>query len=400
MSEPAASAPATESRLPVWVGWAGLVLLIAAVLAGLGLIGGRALPDRLGPPVEEIAVERTVFREDVIELRVRNTGPDPVTIAQVFVNDAFVDVTGGEDEIGRMGAATLELNYPWREGQPYLVSMLTSSGLVIEHEIPLAVPTPEPDGPFFGLMALLGLYVGVIPVLLGMLFLPLARRAGPNALRVLLAVTVGLLVFLAVDGTNEGLELGAESGGAFGGGELVLLGAGLAFLALTALDRWLRARRARAADTGASGVRLAAMIAFGIGLHNLGEGLAIGSAYAVGELALGAFLILGFAIHNTTEGVAIVAPLVRERTRLPLLLALGLLAGAPAIVGAVVGASVNNAEVSALLLGIGVGAIAQVIVQILPALRAEGHERADATAIAGVIGGILVMYLTGLLVTA
>ncbi|MFC9998760.1 ZIP family metal transporter [Nocardia sp. NPDC127526] len=400
MSEPTASAPAAESRLPVWVGWAGLVLLIAAVLAGLGLIGGRALPDRLGPPVEEIAVERTVFRDDVIELRVRNTGPDPVTIAQVFVNDAFVDVTGGEDAIGRMGAATLELNYPWREGQPYLVSMLTSSGLVIEHEIPLAVPTPEPDGSFFGLMALLGLYVGVIPVLLGMLFLPLARRAGGNALRVLLAVTVGLLVFLAVDGTNEGLELGAESGGAFGGGELVLLGAGLAFLALTALDRWLRARRARAAGTGASGVRLAAMIAFGIGLHNLGEGLAIGSAYAVGELALGAFLILGFAIHNTTEGVAIVAPLVRERIRLPLLLALGLLAGAPAIVGAVVGASINNAEVSALLLGIGVGAIVQVIVQILPALRAEGHERADAPAIAGVIGGILIMYLTGLLVTA
>ncbi|WP_245721540.1 ZIP family metal transporter [Nocardia crassostreae] len=278
--------------------------------------------------------------------------------------------------------------------------MLTSTGLIVEHEIPLAVATPEPDGSFFGPMALLGIYVGVIPVLLGMLVLPLARRAGSGALRMLLAVTVGLLVFLAVDGANEGLELGGESGGAFGGGELVLLGAGLAFLALTALGRWMRARRTRAADAGASGLRLAAMIAFGIGLHNLGEGLAIGSAYAVGELALGAFLILGFAIHNTTEGVAIVAPLVRERTRLWVLLALGLLAGAPAMLGAVVGASVNNAEMSALLLGVGVGAIVQVIVQILPALRAEGHERADATAITGIIGGILIMYLTGLLVTA
>ncbi|WP_245721541.1 hypothetical protein [Nocardia crassostreae] len=112
MSEPAASAPETTARFPAWVGWAGLALLIAAVLAGLGLLGGRALPDRLGPPVEEVALERTVFREDVIELTVRNTGPDPVTIGQVFVNDAFVDVSGGEDAIGRMGSATLELNYP------------------------------------------------------------------------------------------------------------------------------------------------------------------------------------------------------------------------------------------------------------------------------------------------
>ncbi|WP_067517968.1 ZIP family metal transporter [Nocardia uniformis] len=392
--------PAAESRVPAWFGWAGLFLLIGAVLAGLGLVGARALPDRLGPPVEEVTVERTVFTPNTITVTVRNTGPDPVTIAQVFVNDSYVDITGGEDAIGRMNSATLELNYPWQEGQPYLVSMLTSTGLVIEHEIPAAVQTPKPDGAFFGLMALLGVYVGVIPVLLGMLVLPLARRAGGGVLRLLLAVTVGLLVFLVVDGTTEGLELGREGGGAFGGAELVVLGALLAFLTLTAVDRWLRARRARAEDAGASGLRLATMIAGGIGLHNLGEGLAIGSAYAIGELALGAFLILGFAIHNTTEGVAIVAPLVRERVRLLTLLGLGMLAGTPAILGAVVGASVNNAELAAMLLGVGVGAIAQVILQILPALRADGHDRADATAILGIIAGIVVMYLTGLLVTA
>ncbi|MFI6868456.1 ZIP family metal transporter [Nocardia sp. NPDC050406] len=391
---------APRYRIPTWLGWAGLVLLIGAVLAGLGLLGGRALPERLGPPVEELAVERTVLTPDTISITVRNTGPDPVTVAQVFVNDAFVDLSGGEEQIGRMSSATLELNYPWREGQPYLVSMLTSTGLVIEHEIAAAVQTPKPEGSFFGLMVLLGVYVGVIPVLLGMLVLPLARRAGGGVLRLLLAVTVGLLVFLVVDGTTEGLELGRESGGAFGGAELVVLGAALAFLTLTAVDRWLRTRRTRAAEQGASGLRLATMIAAGIGLHNLGEGLAIGSAYAIGELALGAFLVLGFAIHNTTEGVAIVAPLVRERVRLLTLLALGALAGVPAIIGAVLGASVNNAELAALLLGVGVGAIAQVIVQIIPALRAEGHDRADATAVTGVIAGIVVMYLTGLLVTA
>ncbi|MGY1948712.1 ZIP family metal transporter [Nocardia asiatica] len=395
MTEPAATQP--DARVPAWVSWAGVVLLVAAVLAALGLVGGRALPDRTGPPVEEIAVEHTVLTPGRIELTVRNTGPDPVTVAQVFVNDAYVDVRGGEEPIGRLRTATMDLDYPWQDGQPYLVSMLTSTGLVIEHEIPAAVATPRPGPGFYGLMALLGTYVGVIPVLLGMLFLPVLRRSAGWALRLLLAVTVGLLAFLAIDGASEGLEIAQRTGGAFGGSQLVVFGAVAAYLALTAVDRYLRARRTQIGDTGP---RLAFMIAGGIGLHNLGEGLAIGSAYAVGELALGVFLVLGFAIHNTTEGVAIVAPLIRQRTRLLTLLVLGLLAGAPAIVGAVVGAGVNNAELAALLLGVGVGAIAQVIMQILPALRAEGHDRADTIAIGGVIAGIAVMYLTGLLVTA
>jgi zinc transporter, ZIP family len=385
-----------NSRIPAWASWVGVALLVAVVLAVLGLLGGRALPDRTGPPVEEIAVEHTVLRPGLIELSVRNTGPDPVTIAQVFVNDAFVDVRGGTEPIDRMRTATLELNYPWQDGQPYLVSMLTSTGLVIEHEIPAAVETPQPGPKFYGLMALLGTYVGIIPVLLGMFVLPVVRRSRPGAVRVLLAITVGLLAFLAVDGASEGLEL--AQGGAFGGATLVVLGGLSAFLALTAVDRYLRRRRTETSGDRAAAVRLAFMIATGIGLHNLGEGLAIGSAYAVGELALGAFLVIGFALHNTTEGVAIVAPLVRHRTRLPTLVALGLLAGAPAILGAVVGASVNNTELSAVLLGVGVGAIAQVIVQIVPALRPEDHDRADATAVAGVIAGILLMYLTSLLV--
>ncbi|UFS99146.1 ZIP family metal transporter [Nocardia huaxiensis] len=388
----------SDSRIPAWLSWVGVVGIIAIVLTTLGLLGGRALPDRVGPPVEEVAVEHAVLTDGRIAVTVRNTGPDPVTIAQVFVNDAYVDFAGGEDAIGRMRSATLDLDYPWQEGQPYLISMLTSTGVVLEHEIAVAVTTPRPGASFYGLMALLGVYVGVIPVLLGMLLLPVLRRSGSGALRLLLALTVGLLAFLAVDGTTEGLELAQESGAAFGGVQLVVFGAAAAFLALMAVDRFLKARRAREAD--GTGPRLALMIAIGIGLHNLGEGLAIGSAYAVGELALGAFLVLGFAIHNTTEGVAIVAPLVRQRPSVVRLLLLGLIAGGPAIIGAVVGASVNNAELSALLLGIGVGAIAQVIVQIAPALRAPGRDRADGAVLGGVLAGILVMYVTGLLVSA
>ncbi len=393
------TAPKRTARLPVWAQAMVAVAAIAGVLVALAVFGGASLPERNGPPVEEVAVERTVVLPGVIELTIRNTGPDPVQIAQVFVNDVYVDFAGGTDPINRLRTATVRLDYPWQDGQPYLISLLTSTGVVIEHEIPAAVATPAPGG-VLGLMALLGTYVGIIPVALGMMVLPVLRRVGPAVVRVLLALTVGLLAFLAIDSSMEAIELGGSSGGAFGGPTLVVLGAGLAFLALTAVDRVLRARRDRAKADGAVGLRLAVMIAVGIGLHNLGEGLAIGSAYAVGELALGAFLVIGFALHNTTEGIAIVAPLAQQRPSLTQLAALGLLAGAPAILGAMLGAAVNNAELSALLLGIGVGAIAQVIIQIAPALRARSGQTLDPATIGGITAGVLIMYLTSLLITA
>ncbi|MGH3516865.1 MAG: ZIP family metal transporter [Haloechinothrix sp.] len=379
-----------------WVPAAGVAALIGLALTALALLGGHTLPERAGPPIEQFAVERTELTPGTIALTVRNTGPDPIQVAQVFVNDAYVDFTGGEAPIGRLGTDRLRLNYPWQDQQPYHVSILTSTGAVIEHEIPAAVETPRADSGFFAVMTLLGTYVGIIPVVLGMLFLPTLRRIGGRGVRVLLAVTVGLLAFLAVDATLEGFELAERAGGAFGGAALVVLGGVLAFLALTVVDHQL----SRGRPEHAGGTRLALMIAIGIGLHNLGEGLAIGAAYAVGELALGVSLVIGFTIHNTTEGLAIVSPLTEHRPTIGKLLGLGVLAGAPAIVGALIGGTVNNAEVSAFLLGVGVGAIVQVIMQIVPALRDRAGRLLDPATIGGAAAGLLAMYLTGLLVTA
>ncbi|MDX5962069.1 ZIP family metal transporter [Rhodococcus opacus] len=387
-------------RTGVWIRGVGVVAIIVAALAALAMLAAQSLPERAGPPIEDIAIERTVLEPGQISLTLRNVGPDPVTVAQVFVNDAFVDVVGAEEPLGRLASETITLDYPWITGQPYLISMLTNTGLVIEHEIPAAVDTPAPGADFFVTMALLGTYVGIIPVLLGMLLLPVLRRVSADVVRFVLAVTVGLLAFLAFDGASEGFELASQSGGAFGGTALVVLGAAAAFLTLMGIDRFLRARRAHADAAGASGLRLAVMIAAGIGLHNLGEGLAIGSAYAVGELALGAFLVLGFTLHNTTEGLAIVAPLTRRRTQVITLLGLGMLAGAPAILGAVLGAGVGNTEVSALLLGVGVGAIIQVIIQIAPSLRSDDRTAAGPWVLAGVGAGMLLMFVTALAVPA
>ncbi len=382
---------------PPWLLTAVTLLVIGVALAVLGVFGGASLPERAGPPVEELAVERAVLTPGVIELTLRNTGPDPVQVAQVFVNDVYVGFTGAEQPIGRLATETVRLDEPWQPGQPYTVSMLTSTGAVIEHAIPVAVETPAPGVGFVGLMVLLGVYVGVIPVLLGMLVLPALRRASGTTVRILLAVTVGLLIYLALDATVDGIELAGASGRAFGGPTLVLLGAGSAFLVLTGVDRFLRSRRAGAAVGGAA---LSLMIAIGIGLHNLGEGLAIGAAFAIGELALGTALVVGFAVHNTTEGLAVVAPLVDRRPSIPVLLGLGLIAGAPAVLGTLIGATADNAEVSALLLGVGAGAIVQVVLQIMPSLRDKATRAIDAPAVAGIVTGVALMYATGLLVTA
>jgi zinc transporter ZupT len=400
----------TGGRMPAWA--LGLVplALIAAAIGAFALLGGPGLGDRNGPPLEEVAVERTVLRPGEIELTLRNDGPDPVRAAQVAVNDAFAPFTTSDgEEIGRLGATDVRISYPWIEGEAYEIFVLTSSGGTIDATIPIAAETPEADLSFFGLMALLGVYVGIVPVSLGMLWLPFVRRIDARWIGALIAFTVGLLALLAIDAALEGLEIAAAAPGAFGGSALVFVGALVAYLVLAAIDTYLSRRRARVDGSGRGssaqgGLYMALLVAIGIGLHNLGEGLAIGSSYATGALALGAFLVVGFAIHNTTEGLAIVAPLREEagpkaRVGFRWLLALGLIAGAPAVLGAWIGAAAFNPSLAALLFGVGVGAIARVIVQIAPAMRDADGRILHPLSVAGMLAGIALLYVTGLLVS-
>ena len=384
---------------PAWLLGVLPLLLIAAAVTVFAVLDGPGLGERRGPPAEELAVEKTRLEPGVIELTVRNDGPDAVAIAQAHVNDSFVQFDGPDAPIGRLESAKVRLQQPWVEGEAYEVALITASGGTVAHEIPVAVATPDADLGFFGLMALLGIYVGVIPVALGMLWLPWIRRIPPDWLRAIMAITIGLLAFLAIDATLEGFELAGEGSQAFGGVALVLLGAAVAYLGLTGVTAWLSDRRRRAQAAGASGGTLALMVAAGIGLHNLGEGVAIGSAYSVGALALGAFLIVGFALHNTTEGLAIVAPIAHERPSLARLAGLGLLAGAPAVLGAWIGAAAFNASIAAFLFGFGAGAIVQVIVQLTPSLRDGQGRTLHPLAVGGLLVGMALMFATGLLVS-
>ena len=355
------------------------------------------------PPVERLTFQRVVLEPGAILVNVMNDGPDQVAIAQIQVDEAYWTYTADPGTVlGHLGRTTLRIPYPWVEGETHIVKVLTSTGTPFEYEIPVAVATPRPTARFFGVFTLIGLYVGVIPVVIGLLWFPFLVRLSSRGMDFLLALTVGLLAFLLVDGAHEGLESAALLPDSFQGAVLFVLAAAGAYLLLEGIGAWLKSRR-RAAGDGESGWVLALLIAVGIGLHNFGEGLAIGSAFALGEAALGTLLIVGFTLHNTTEGLAIVAPLARARQRVstPDLLKLGLIGGVPTIAGAWLGGFVYSPVWSVLFLAIGVGAIAQVVRQITRQMTRDGSPTrgmASGPVLAGLFAGVAVMYVTGMLV--
>ena len=392
--------PANNRRLTLWV--TGLLpLILLALLVWLFLtIGPLGVFQAAFPPIEELSVQRVVLPEPgLIEIEVVNGGADPVTIAQVIVDEAYWNHTIEPGRtVPRLGTATISVHYPWVEGDTHEIVLLTNSGVTFDVEIAVATESPKVNGLFLRTFALLGVYVGVIPVAIGLLWFPFLRGISQRWLNFFLAFTLGLLLFLGVDAVAEALELAAEQlAGAFQGVSLILLGGLGTFLILEGFVQW---SQQRSDDESSAHLTLAYLIALGIGLHNLGEGLAIGAAYAVGEIALGSFLVLGFMIHNTTEGLAIVAPISKDRPVLGHLVAMGLLAGAPTIAGTWIGGFTYSPLFATIFLAIGAGAIFQVVYAIgkmmVPSTDGEPLSLLNAT---GLIVGLLVMYVTGLLVT-
>lgn len=382
-----------KRSLLLWLGAVLPLALLAGLLAVFAWTGAGSLVPSAAP-VEEISFERVLLRDGEIHMTLRNTGPQEVTIAQVIVDDAVWDAYyDPSPTIDRLGKTQVRLYYPWVEGERHEIKLITTNSLIFAHEIPVATASPVMDATSLWAFGLIGLYVGVIPVGLGLLWFPFLRRAGQGVVTFVLALTVGLLAFLLVDTVAEGLEMAAELPGVLKGIPLLLLGGVLAYAVLTATGEKEANRR-----TGSDRLRLAYLIALGIGLHNLGEGLAIGSAFAVGESSLGIFLIIGFTLHNITEGVGIAAPVLRDQPALRHFIKLAVLAGGPAIAGTWIGAFVQSPLLTVLFFGLGAGAIAQVIVEVGRLLLQERSRAQNWLNVGGFAAGVLVMYLTALLV--
>ena len=389
-----------ERRGPGWVLLGLLPLLGLGVLLAFIVLNGAGVDRQDAPPVEDLTFGRvTQPTEYEFVVPVTNGGPDPVTVAQVNVNDAL---TGFEMESGKtippLGSTRMTIPYTWVEGEAYGITLITSTGTTFDAEVPVALLTPGFSGESFWRYALIGFYVGVVPVSLGLLWFPFLRRLGTAGLNFVLALTVGLLVFLVVDTLLEAGEVAAALPGAFSGVPLVIMVSLLTLLGLLGAERFFRRGREETSRLSTS-----YRISFGIGLHNLGEGLAIGAAFALGETALGTFLVLGFTLHNITEGVGIAAPILKERPHLAHFAWLALLGGGPAIVGTWIGGFAYSNLLSTVFLAIGAGAILQVIYEVTRLLlKDSARSKAPAlsgTNLGGLTAGIAIMYATALLVS-
>ncbi|WP_225769653.1 ZIP family metal transporter [Inquilinus sp. Marseille-Q2685] len=376
------------------VAWTLLpLLLIVAVAAAFLTFDPLRSFSSGAPPIEQVTVERTTLDSAGISLLVRGGGSAPVEIAQIQVDGAYWTFTQDPPgPIDRLSTAWLRLPYPWVVGETHHLTLVTRTGVVFDHTIDVAVATPQPSVAMLRNFGLVGLFVGVVPIALGMLFYPALRTGGASGFTFALALTIGLLAFLLVDTMGEAVELAGRTAPELHAPVLVWLVAGVAFAVLMTIGR----RKGHPL----SGVALAASIALGIGLHNLGEGLAIGSAFATGAAALGSFLVLGFTLHNITEGIGIVAPLLDRRPGWPVFAGLAALAGLPAVFGIWFGSYAYSPHWAALALAVGAGAILQVIVEVglLIMRQGMGAGRASGTAVAGIAAGIAVMYGTALLV--
>ena len=375
------------------------ILLPVALIAGLVAVFLTAQPfDYLGkgaPPVESLSVEHVRLDGAGIHATVRAAGSEPMVIAQVQVDGAYrIFAQDPAGPIGYLKTARLDIPYPWIAGEAHHLVFLTSTGAGFEHSIDVAVATPGTTlDDLFGL-AMVGLFVGIVPVLIGFAFYPALMSFGESGRQFALALTVGLLAFLLVDTLGEGLEIAAKAANGLKADLVVWLSALLTCLALLTIGR----RGGRPPK----GVALAYFIAIGIGVHNLGEGLAIGASFAAGEIALASFLVLGFALHNVTEGIAISAPVRREAMSPIMLFWLAMIAGGPAIPGAMAGGFSISPFWTALAFGIGAGAILQVIIEVGGVFLRRKRDMSvpwySAASFFGFTTGIAVMYATAFLV--
>jgi zinc transporter, ZIP family len=392
-----------NQQLKTWSSFllpAALLVILFAVFVTYGPLG--VFKANL-PPIEELVIQRVIFTPEHVDLKVFNDGPEPVTVAQAVVNEVIWKFRMEPDTtLNPLEGGVVSLSYPWVEGDPIAFTLISKSGVTFEKEIGVSFLTPTIDAAYVKTFILLGIYVGVIPVLLGLLWFPFLRRLKGQGYMFLLSLTIGLLLFLGFNTLAESIELIGELPNAFNGVGLLVIGFVLAILILGVISYKTEFYIAhRGADMRP--FAWAYLIALGIGLHNLGEGLAIGSAYALGEVALGATLVIGFMMHNVTEGVAIVSPLTREKIKIKKmighLIALGFLAGAPTIIGSLIGGFAYSPVFGVLFLAIGAGAIFDITFDILYHM-AKGRWSSLFTTVnvLGFLAGLLIMYATGFLV--
>jgi zinc transporter ZupT len=400
------------------------VVLTAMILFLFSPIGQSFLNS--GVPMPEVTIEKIEFQEGRIVAFIRNTGPVDITIAQADINDRIhLAAIEPSRSLPRLTEAQVIIPFPWNPAEPYEVGITTSDGVRFSKNVEAAAQVLTPNVEQVLLFAIIGAYVGIIPIMIGLLWYPFIRRLNTNKYNFFLSLTAGLLVLLGIDAVLESNEIISENVAAiFNGQVLIVMVVIVSFLVLLYASETLTQRAAKksvSANYSTSSLSSSAsttsqqqqelikplaislMIAIGIGLHNFGEGLAISAAVLLGKAALGTFLIVGFTLHNTTEGLAIVAPIAKSgKVMIRKLIVMGFIAGAPTIAGAWIGGFLYSPLAAVIFLSVGAGAIFQVVYSITSWISHTSSRNRksliNASTIAGFAIGMLIMYTTGLLI--
>ena len=374
---------------------APIVLLVIMIAF---LLGPASSFLQFGMVLPEVSIEKIEFIGNEIQATVRNTGPIDVNVVVADVNDRIQPAAIEPDSsLGRFETALVRIPFDWNEGQPYEIGVTIDDGTRFAKRIDAAFPALEPNLDLFVFLGMIGFLIGVVPIMIGLLWFPFIKKLGKNSFNFFLAFTMGLLIFLGIDAVLEASEISkSHLSSVFNGELLISTVVILSFLSLYGIGKKL-IKRTEFSNLS-KGLAISLMIAIGIGFHNLGEGLAVGAAIALGEVALSTFLIIGFATHNTTEGLAIAAPLTGTKAKIAKMIGLGLIAGIPAIFGTWIGGFFFSPFFTLVFLAIGAGAIFQVVLSIFQYMKEKSDLLSNTPLFAGISAGLLVMYLTGILI--
>ena len=374
---------------------APIVLLVIMIVF---LLGPASSFLQFGMVLPEVSIEKIEFIGNEIQATVRNTGPIDVNVVIADVNDRIQPAAVEPDSsLERFETALVRIPFDWNEGQPYEIGITIDDGTRFAKRIDAAFPALEPNLDLFVFLGMIGFLIGVVPIMIGLLWYPFIKKLGKNSFNFFLAFTIGLLIFLGIDAVLEASEISKNHLSSVFNGELLISTVViLSFLSLYGIGKKL-IKKTEFSNLS-KGLAISLMIAIGIGFHNLGEGLAVGAAIALGEVALSTFLIVGFATHNTTEGLAIAAPLTGTKAKIAKMIGLGLIAGIPAIFGTWIGGFSFSPFLTVVFLAIGAGAIFQVVLSIFQYMKEKSDLLSNTSLFTGISAGLLVMYLTSVLI--
>ncbi|MCY3854241.1 MAG: divalent cation transporter [Thaumarchaeota archaeon] len=348
-----------------------------------------------GVNLPKISIEQIDFVESEIRVSVRNTGHIPVNIVMADVNDRIQSANiEPNKKLERFDTALIHIPFEWSKSKPYAIGLTTEDGIRFEKKVESAFYLLKPTFDVVLLLVTLGIYVGIFPILIGFSWLPFMKKF-KKYYSFFLSFTVGLLFFLVIETSVELFDLSQHLDSSFNSTTLILIIILLTAFGLYHLDYNVINRNQSGLKR--SSIAISLMISVGIGLHNFGEGIIIGTSINLGKIALGNFLVIGFALHNITEGFAISTPLTKENLLVKYLFVLLPIAGLPTIFGLLVGGFTNSLIVNIIFISLGIGSISYVILTIMKWINKQ-YFILNKDITTGISSGMCIMYIISIIV--